>query len=377
MILGIIFTVFALMPLPAGAVATPDIQAKSAILIDATTGRVFYAKAEHARRYPASTTKMLTLITALEKGNLGDTVVASQRAATTEGSTIWLTAGETLKLSDLLYGAILASGNDATVAIAEHIAGSVEEFAELMNEKARQIGANESHFTNASGLPDLNHYSTAYDLAKIAAYGYKNPSFVDFVSVRRQVLPWTGKEKPRELYTENKLLWTYEGANGVKTGYTDAAGRCVIAAAQRNGIQLIAVILDSPIMWTDSMKLLDYGFVQLQPVELVKKNERRQTLPVLRGTAKTVQAVSAASIVVPMTDSEREEYQVSVQLPARLEAPVRKGEKIGIAKVLFQGQEVAATDLIADRTVERLPLLESWWSSLWGFFSQLVMNENA
>ena len=355
----------------AAALKPPEIPAKSAILIDAATGRVFYAKNEHARRYPASTTKMLTLITALEMGNLEDMVIASERAANTEGSTIWLTAGEALQLSDLLYGAILASGNDATVAVAEHIAGSVERFAELMNEKARRIGATESHFTNANGLPDLNHYSTAADLAKIAAYGYKNPAFENYVSVRRQVLPWQGKDSPRELYTENKLLWTYDGANGVKTGYTDAAGRCVVAAARRGGLQLIVVILDSPTMWTDSMQLLDYGFAQLRPLELVRKNEVQQTLPVTKGTETVVQAVSHAALVVPLADDASADYQLRVQLPQRLEAPIRKDQKIGAVTVLFRGQEVAATDLFADRDVARLPLLERWWSSLRGLVVQI------
>ena len=205
----------------------PIITAKSAIVMDAATGKVLYAKDAEAKRYPASTTKMMTLIVALENGNLDDVIEASEKASKTEGSSLWLEHGEKLTLRDLLYGVMLVSGNDATVAVAEHIAGSVDAYAKLMTKKAHEIGAVHTSFTNSSGLPDPNHYSTAHDLAMIAAYGYKNPLFEEFVSTKSKIIPWAMNDFGRELFNENRMLWLYEGGNGVKTGYTDAAGACI------------------------------------------------------------------------------------------------------------------------------------------------------
>jgi len=233
------------------AASYPNVTAKSAIVMDTTTGKVLYSKNAEERRFPASTTKMMSLIVALEHGNLDDIVTASANAATTDGSTLWLTQGEKLKMIDLLYGIMLISGNDATVAVAEHISGSVQDYAKLMTEKAHALGAKDTNFTNSSGLPDPNHFTTAHDLGRIAAYGYKNPLFTQIVSTQHKIIPWAGKPFDRDLYNENKMLWIYEGGNGVKTGYTDAAGRCLVSGAKRNNMQLVAVVLDSETMWDD------------------------------------------------------------------------------------------------------------------------------
>ena len=192
----------------------PNITAKSAIVIDAATGKVLYSKNAEEQRYPASTTKIMSLIVALEHGNLDELVTASKNAANTEGSTLWLTQGEALKMMDLLYGIMLISGNDATVAVAEHISGSVENFAKLMTEKAHAIGAKDTNFTNSSGLPDPKHFTTAHDLARITAYGYKNPLFTEIISTKHKVIPWAGKDSDRDLYNENRMLWLSEGAMG-------------------------------------------------------------------------------------------------------------------------------------------------------------------
>lgn len=192
----------------------PDISAKSAIVIEATTGKVLYSKNADERRYPASTTKMMTLIVALEQGNLNDLVTASANAANTEGSSLWLQPGERLKMLDMLYGMMLVSGNDATVAIAEHIAGSVDSFARRMTDKAHSIGAQNTNFTNSSGLPDPNHYSTAADLARIAAYGYHNPLFTKIVSTQHTNIPWGEKTTTVTCTTKTN----YYGCTTVPTG---------------------------------------------------------------------------------------------------------------------------------------------------------------
>lgn len=352
---------------------SPDIMAKSAIIIEAQTGKILYEKNAYEKRPPASTTKMMTLIIALEKANLADIVTTSEQASQTEGSTLWLSPGEKMKMLDLLYGMILVSGNDATVAVAEHISGSVAKFAELMNEKAAALGAKDTHFTNPNGLPDDQHYSTAYDLALIAANGYKNPTFANIVSTINRKMPWAGKNQERDLYNENKLLWQYEGGNGVKTGYTDAAGRCLVSAANRNGVQLIAVVLDSDYMWTDSYKLLDYGFTRVSPHTLIKQGDIYKTAYVREGKTDKVALASAGDVVIAALAGERDKFTTVVETD-KVTAPVYTGQKLGKVKVLYEGKEVAGTDLVAVGEVERKSFFGMLWGKLWNVFTFMVRN---
>lgn len=352
---------------------SPDITAKSAILIEAQTGKILYEKNPYEKRSPASTTKIMTLIVALEKGNVDDIVTASEYASQTEGSTMWLSPGEKMKMLDLLYGIMLVSGNDATVAVAEHIAGSVPNFAVLMNQKAAALGAKNTHFANPNGLPDNDHYSTAYDLALITANGYKNPLFASIVSTLHKKMPWPGKEQDRDLYNENKLLWQYEGGNGVKTGYTDVAGRCLVSGAQRNGIQLIAVVLESDYMWTDSIKLLDYGFAQVSAHTIIEQATIFKTAPVKNGKTDKVALVSAADVVVPVFADEHDQFSTVVAAD-KIKAPVYKGQKLGKIKLLYKGKEVASTDLLAASDVERKSFFGLLWGNMRNVFTFMVRN---
>lgn len=351
-----------------------ELTAKSAIVMDARTGKVLYARDAESKRYPASTTKMMTLIVALEHGNLDEMVTTSQNASSTEGSSLWLSPGEQLKLMDMLYGIMLISGNDATVAVAEHISGSVEKFAKLMTEKAHAIGANNTNFTNSSGLPDPNHITTAHDLAKIAAYGYKNPIFSQIVSTQKKIIPWPGKDHDRELYNENKMLWLFDGGNGVKTGYTDAAGRCLVSAAKRNDIQLVAVVLDSDHMWDDSIALLDYGFQQLQPMTLFNKGDILKTVKVTDGKSDAVKLITSDNMIVPISSDDKEQFRTIIDAPAKIEAPVVVGQKLGVARILYKDTEIGTVDLIATETVERKTFFGMLWGSVWNFFTFVVKN---
>lgn len=360
---------------PAAVFAAPlEVTAKSAIVMDAKTGKVLYEKSAQERRYPASTTKMMTLIVALEHGNLEDIITTSANAHGTEGSSLWLEEGERLKLLDMLYGIMLVSGNDATVAVAEHISGSVEKFASLMTEKARAIGAKNTNFVNSSGLPDPKHITTAHDLAKIAAYGYKNPLFAQIVGTKDKVIPWPGKNHDRELYNENRLLWLLDGANGVKTGYTDDAGRCLVSAARRNDVQLVAVVLDSDRMWEDSMALLEYGFKQLEPLTLFNQGDILKTIKVTDGKAKTVKLVAGSSMIVPVTADDRGGFQTIIDAPGKIAAPVSAGEKIGVARIMYNDTEIGTVDLLATDTVERKSFFGLLWGSVWSFFTYVVKN---
>ena len=351
-----------------------ELTAKSAIVMDARTGKVLYARDAESKRYPASTTKMMTLIVALEHSNLDEMVTTSQNASSTEGSSLWLSPGEQLRLMDMLYGIMLISGNDATVAVAEHISGSVEKFAKLMPEKAHAIGATNTNFTNSSGLPDPNHITTAHDLAKIAAYGYKNPIFSQIVSTQKKIIPWPGKDHDRELYNENKMLWLFDGGNGVKTGYTDAAGRCLVSAAKRNDIQLVAVVLDSDRMWDDSIALLDYGFQQLQPMTLFNKGDILKTVKVTDGKSDAVKLITNDNMIVPISSDDKEQFRTIIDAPAKIEAPVVAGQKLGVARILYKDTEIGTVDLIATETVERKTFFGMLWGSVWSFFTFVVKN---
>jgi D-alanyl-D-alanine carboxypeptidase (penicillin-binding protein 5/6) len=346
------------------AAPSPEITAQAAIVMDAITGKVLYAKNAEERRYPASTTKIMTLIIALERGKLDDSVTAHADAVDTEGSTLWLSEGEKLSLQDMLYGMMLVSGNDATIAVADYIAGGPENFAKLMTEKAHAIGAMNTNFVNPNGLPDPNHYSTAHDLALITAYGYKIPEFRNIVSTKEKTMSWQGKATDRELSNENRMLWLYEGANGVKTGYTEAAGRCLVSGASRNGLQLIAVVLDSEFMWDDSIKLLDYGFESVKPQTLFYSGDILKTVRVFNGKSDRVKLLAADTLTVP--EGEEGEYRIEFDVNS-LEAPILAGQKVGAARVYRYDNEIAAVDLIATDVIEK----KSFFGLIWGFVNKI------
>jgi len=263
-------------PAPEDADA-PEVSAKAAVLLDAASGRVLYAKEPHARLPMASLTKIMTAIVALESSSdLDEVVTVSPNAEGVEGSSIYLRAGDKIPLRDLLYGLMLRSGNDAATAIAEHVGGSVEGFSFLMNEKASWLGLSDTHFVNPHGLDAEGHYASAYDLAVLSRYATENPTFREIVGTRlyRPRVTPSGHGDSEAVWTnKNKLLVTYEGADGIKTAYTDRAGRGLAASAVRDGRRLIAVVLNAPDDWNDVKKLFDYGFTHFPLTPVVRKGE--------------------------------------------------------------------------------------------------------
>ncbi len=336
--------------------------ARSAIVMDAVTGTVLYERDIDARRYPASTTKMMTLIVALEHGNLDDIVTISKNAEGVEGSTLWLVQGDKIPLGELLAGMMMHSGNDATVAVAEHIAGSVPAFVQMMNEKAGEIGAYNTHFVNPNGLPDDNHYTTAFDLAKIAAYGYSIPHFEEIVSRQEATYEWV-KDPAKQLRNENQMLWLYRGGNGVKTGYTEAAGRCLVSAARRDGMQLVAVVLDSYYMWNDSIALLDYGFQNARPKDLVKKGEVVAKVKVADGRQDELELVAAESMIAAEKVGENGKVEKKVEVPDEVAAPIKKGDVVGKVVCYYDGKRQGAINLLAADDVEYY----SFWDNVWNW----------
>lgn len=250
-----------------------SISAEAGILIDAQSGQILYQKNSWEKRPPASTTKILTGILAIEKGNLHDVVKISNRAALTGEASLNLIEGEEITLYNLLYGALLKSGNDACVAIAEGTSPHVEEFIYLMNLKAKLLGCYNSNFVNTNGLPAKNHYSSAYDLALISMYALKNPVFSDIVNKPQATVEWFGSSRKRLIKNTNRLLTIYPGATGIKTGTTDKAGQCLVASASQNNRDLISVVLKSQNRFGDSVKLLNYGFNNFKNVLIEKEGK--------------------------------------------------------------------------------------------------------
>ena len=295
----------------------------------------------------ASTTKIMTAILALENCDPDETVVVSGNASGIEGSSIWLSVGEHMSLSDMLFGLMLSSGNDAAVAIAEHVAGSVGEFVEIMNAKAKEVGAYDTHFANPNGLPADDHYTTAYDLSLICAYAMRNAYFCEIVKTQYKTIPWEGHEWDRVVKNKNKLLWNYEGGNGIKTGYTDAAGRCLCAAAMRNGMQLIAVVLDAPDMFNDCIRLFDHGFDNYALRTLVRSGEYVADVNVAHGMEDGFSIYTQQDVAYPLTQEECARVQKKVYVEEVVEAPVEEGQFVGTIDIWLDGNRVYSANLTA------------------------------
>lgn len=320
--------------------ASPAPYAKAAVLIEAESGRVLYSHNADKRLPMASTTKIVTAITAIENGKLTDIVTVSSRAAGTEGSSMYLKNGEKIKLEDLLYGLMVVSGNDAAVAIAEHIGKNTEGFAALMNKTAEKAGAYDSNFKNPHGLHHPDHYTTAADLAKIAAYALRNEFFAKLVSCRyRQVYSVDGHT--HWLRSKNKILSLYPGGMGVKTGYTKQAGRCLVAAAEKNGMRLLSVVLNDSSMFPDSMALLDYGYNNYELRTAYNKGDSLGVIAVNGNRLKKAELRAPDTFIYPCRTDETLVASVSVAEPL-MRAPVKKGTQAGRLDV-YAGDKLVHT----------------------------------
>lgn len=328
-----------------------DISAQSAVVINALTGEVVFEKNSHQRRPMASTTKIMTAICAIENGDINETVSVSDRSVGVEGSSIYLAHGEKITLKDLLYGLMLASGNDAAVAIAMHISGSVEGFAQLMNDTAEKIGVVDTSFKNPNGLDDEGHFTTAYDLAMIARYGMQNPIFAEIVGTESIKIPWHGKDYPRVIKNHNKLLAMYDGCDGVKTGFTKKSGRCLVSSATRDGVGMIAVSLNAPNDWNDHIQMLDFAFGEYENKNILKAGSYLKTVNVKNGVSHRIGAVTEKDVSLPVKKGTAPQIEIKCEISDNLEAPVTLGEKIGNAEVYLNGKSVLRVDAVADRSV--------------------------
>lgn len=335
------------------------VSAKSAVLIDAKTGRILYEKNKNEQSLIASTTKIMTALVVCEHCNVLDRMQIPREAVGIEGSSIYLQEGEILTIQELLYGMMLHSGNDAATALAIYCGGTVEGFAELMNDTARKLGMKNSHFVNPHGLDAPNHYSSAYDLAVLAAYAMENPIFQKTVSAKNM------KFGQRYLSNHNKLLWRVAGADGVKTGYTKAAGRILVSSATRNDRRLVAVTINAPDDWNDHVVLLESGFRDFRLVQVVDAGEVVDTLEVFGGTEDMVDLVAAESFSYPLRENEK----ITFRIPSKrfVYAPVYEGDFAGYVYVCLDDMTVGKIPLIYGDTVDVKSVPKrSLWERLFG-----------
>lgn len=328
-----------------------DISAQCAVAVDRLTGEVVFEKNAHQRRPMASTTKIMTAVCALENGDINQTVTVASEAVGVEGSSVYLAHGEKITLKNLLYGLMLASGNDAAVAVAVHISGSTEKFTELMNATARKIGVSDTSFKNPNGLDDDGHFTTAYDLAMITRYAMKIPEFAEIVGTDSIKIPRQGKDYPHILKNHNKLLAMYEGCDGVKTGFTKKSGRCLVSSATRSGVGIIAVTLNAPDDWNDHMRMLDFAFGEYESREILKNGAYLKTVNVKNGVSENVSALAADGISVPIRKGTLPKIELRCDIPDWIEAPVGYGEKLGTAELYLNGEPVLSVDAVSGESV--------------------------
>ena len=320
------------------------LSARSASLYEPTTKTFLFAKNADERLPMASTTKIMTALVALENTRLDEQIYIPSEACGVEGSSLYLTPGEILTAKDLLYGLMLRSANDAAVAIACHVAGNIESFSSLMNEKAANLGLKNTNFENPHGLDSQNHYTTARELAIISAEALKSDTFREIVSTKSAIITNT-EGFSRTIVNHNKLLRLYDGAIGVKTGYTKKSGRSLVGAAQRDEITLVSVTLDAPDDWNDHAKLLDRGFSSLSAFSL-SEGERSYSLPIISGTRDRLSVYNSEGFKT-VYETSSEAPQIRVELPRYVAAPIKKGQKIGKLSVIKDGAVIFETDMIA------------------------------
>ena len=353
-----------------------SVSAKSAVLIEAESAEIVYAKNANTMLPMASTTKIMTALTALKLAKLSDKICVDARAVGVEGSSIYLVEGEILTLEELLYALLLESANDAAVAIAIGVSGSVDAFCDEMNRMAKELGLVQTHFTNPHGLDDEEHYTTAYELALIARSLLKNEALKKIVSTQKTTVSHDGTAHARLMVNHNKLLRTYEGCIGIKTGFTKRSGRCLVSAAKRNGVCLIAVTLNAPDDWRDHTALFDCGFSQYRSVLLCTSGEYQIMLPVVGGTGGECVITNPNELRITLPNRPVT-VTSSIELPRFVYAPVTTDEVIGKA-VFFADldgdgikEKIAETQLSATQTIDQPPREKSWLDRLIDFFKNL------
>ncbi len=326
------------------------ISARSATLYEPETKKTLFSKNENEKMPMASTTKIMTGLVALENCELTDRIKVDNSAIGVEGSSAYLKSGEVLSAEELIYALLLQSANDAAVALACYIGDSIEGFADLMNDRAKEIGAHNTHFTNPHGLDDEEHYTTAHDLALITAEALKNENFKKIVSTYKR--SFSSGEISRTYVNHNKMLKRYDGCVGVKTGFTKKSGRCLVSAAERNGLTFITVTLDAPNDWNDHSSLFDFGFDRLEKICFARGGDFAYRLPVIDGVKDSVVVSNpnGAEIIIDKGEHQEEHYLKLVKFAV---APIKEGDILGEVIYTLNGEESAKIVLVATESVAK------------------------
>jgi D-alanyl-D-alanine carboxypeptidase len=364
----LITLVILLLAVPLNA-ADIGVSAECAILIEASSGNVIYEKNADNRHLIASTTKIMTALVALENYDITKIVTVSEKAVGVEGSSIYLTKGEKLSMEDLLYALMLESANDAAAAIAVEVAGSVENFADMMNSKAVSIGLKNTHFTNPHGLDNSEHYSTAYDMAMLTRHALMNDTFKTIVSTYKRVIPLKGDEGSRVLLNHNKMIKLYDGVIGVKTGFTKKSGRCLVSAAERDGVTLIAVTLNAPDDWNDHRRMLDTGFSMYERVLLTYAGEMSYVIPVLNGDKEFIKCKNSDDLYAVVRIGNINITSV-VEMKRFYYAPITQGSELGRVIYYNNGVEVGCAPIIADYNIENNEHKFNLWDWIIGIWKK-------
>lgn len=339
-----------------------NIKAKSAILMDYNTKQVIYGQNIHEELPPASITKIMTLLLAMEaletgKISLKDEVRISAHAASMGGSQLWLEEGEIQIVDDLLKAIAIRSANDAAVALAEHIAGSEEVFVKMMNERAKELGMKNTHFTNASGLPDENHYTTAYDVALMSAELLNYKEIQKYLTTYMdEMLVGKDKDKVQSLVNTNRLIKEYQGTTGIKTGSTSEAGYCLAASAKRNNLHLISVVMGSDtskIRFNESMRLLDYGFANYDSIVIGRKGDIVGKVKVNKGKIDNIEAVLERDSYLLLPKGKAGNITKEIVLLDFIEGPVKEGQELGQLIVRVDGKEMDTIKLVSNTNISK------------------------
>lgn len=372
--LSLLLCLILLLPLKSHAaepMAIPTVSASGAVLIEAESGRILYEKQAHTPRGMASTTKIMTAILAIEACDDPDQIVTvSPDAVGIEGSSVYLYAGERITMRHLIYALMLASANDAAAAIAVAIDGSISAFADRMNEKAAELGLNQTHFENPHGLDANGHQTTPYELALLTAYAMKNEAFRSIVSTKSITIPLHDGSTSRLLTNHHRLLRTDERIKGVKTGYTKACGRCLVSAAEKDGVKLIAVTLDAPNDWKDHTALIDYGLGACTRVTLAQVGSLSAVMPVVGGMEESVKISNATPLSLTLA-RDHGTPSVEYRVNCFLYAPVQRGQLCGEAIFYLDEKAIATLPLYAEHKVEQREEARSLWQRLIDWLASL------
>ncbi len=336
------------LSLRVGAIST---SAKGAALINAQTGEVIYEKNARQRLPMASTTKIMTSLLLCEMGDMNREITVTGEMVRVEGTSMGLLAGDKVTFHDLLYGMLLASGNDAANVTAYALGGTVDGFVKLMNQKAASLGLKDTHFETPSGLDGDEHYTTAYDLAQLAGYAMENPMFYEAASSKSAVLCYGNPPYKRTLTNHNKLLKTFEGAVGVKTGFTKKSGRCLVSCAERDGKRVIAVTLNDGNDWADHTAMLNYGLEQIKTEE-IQPEKSQYSIPVVSAEKNSVE-IKIEPLKVNTVESGK--FDARVNLPRFLYAPLQKDEVIGSVVYCKNGEEIDRREIKINEEIEKIP----------------------